>query len=253
MPAYTMLGVVQNILSDMVSDEVNSISDTEEATLVAQVIQNVFYSWSATEIIPNQNRVFRLDASGDSDLPCEMILPANIVKVNTVKYNKKLAITDKDAYRTVHYMDREEFLNLTLGRDSSLSTTESMVLTESDDDVEIQIINDTHPSYYTLFGSERIVFDSYYNTLDTTLQNSKTICTGRYEPTLAIADGTVIDMPPDVMVGFLAECKAVCFNNFKQQVNGPAVIEARRGRNNALWHAGRVKAEGRQRSYPVGR
>jgi len=43
MPKLTVLDMVQDVLSDMDSDEVSSIDDTVEAMQVAQIIKTAFY------------------------------------------------------------------------------------------------------------------------------------------------------------------------------------------------------------------
>ena len=49
----TLLQIVQNILSDLDSEDVNSISDTVEAMQIARVVENTFYNIVATRDVLN--------------------------------------------------------------------------------------------------------------------------------------------------------------------------------------------------------
>lgn len=44
MPKLTLLDIVQDVLSDMDSDEVNSINDSIEALQVAAIAKSTFYN-----------------------------------------------------------------------------------------------------------------------------------------------------------------------------------------------------------------
>ncbi len=46
---YTLLEIVQEILSDMDSDEVNSIDDTTESEQVATIVKSTYLSMMLTE------------------------------------------------------------------------------------------------------------------------------------------------------------------------------------------------------------
>lgn len=48
----TLLQIVQNILSDMDSEDVNSISDSIEAEQIASVVRDVYLNMVSTRMIP---------------------------------------------------------------------------------------------------------------------------------------------------------------------------------------------------------
>jgi hypothetical protein len=58
----TLLEIVQDILSDMDSEEVNSISDSNEARQVARIVQTTFYNLIATREIPELSLIHILRA-----------------------------------------------------------------------------------------------------------------------------------------------------------------------------------------------
>jgi hypothetical protein len=86
MAKQTLLTIVQNILSRMSSDEVNSISDTTESLQVANIVQNKYRDIVAREGSVPSKRLFSLTASGDSTKPTLMYIPADISKVDWLKY-----------------------------------------------------------------------------------------------------------------------------------------------------------------------
>ena len=81
MAKMTLLDIVQDIMSDMDSDEINSISDTAESLQVAQIVKTTYYN-----IIDGKNyaflyELFKLTASGTDDRPTHMKLPEDIIKI----------------------------------------------------------------------------------------------------------------------------------------------------------------------------
>jgi len=228
MPKLTLLDMTQKILSSMDSDEVNSISDTTESLQVVDELETTFY-----EILDQRDKwdhlggLGVLTASGDSAKPTHMTLPANIDKVEWIKYNKKLAASDADTYVAVVYMSPDDFMALMASR----SSTSSDILSVTDDSgVTLLIRNDQNPQYYTTFDDQKLVFDSYLSTVDTTLQGSKTQYYGYTEPTFTRADNAIPNLPAKVFSYYLAEAKSVCFNNIKQAPNAKEEQKSRRQR-----------------------
>lgn len=66
MPKYTLLDMTQDILSDMNSDEVNSIADTIESMQVAQIIKSTYYNIIDGRDWPHLYQMFQLTPSGDT-------------------------------------------------------------------------------------------------------------------------------------------------------------------------------------------
>lgn len=216
MPKLTLLDMVQDILSDMDSDEVNSIDDTSEATQVAQIIKTTYYEIISDGDWPHLGQLLQLTASGDSDLPTHMTLPDDVRYMKWIKYNKRKSTDTKDKYAKVEYKKPEEFIEMLNLRDSSASNITTV--TDSSG-ISLLILNDTAPSYYTSFDNDTIVFDSYDSAVDTTLQSSKAQSYGYREPTFSITDSFIPDLPSKAFPYLLSESKSVCFNVLKQSAN----------------------------------
>lgn len=86
MATSTLLSMVQNILSAMSSDEVNSIFDTVESVQVAQIIQNKYYDLVARGDLTLDMQLFQLVPSLNPSSPVEMSLPAGVTRLDWLKY-----------------------------------------------------------------------------------------------------------------------------------------------------------------------
>lgn len=222
----SLLEIVQDILSDISSDEVNSISDTVESLQIAQLVKSTYYNIVSEFELPSHKRLIQLTPSGDADKPTHMSVPTNVDKLEWVKYN----IDDtgnKPVYRTITFMYPEQFIDYISNRD----LTENYIDQVTDySGNPLLIRNDTPPTYYTSFDDEHIVFDSYNRNVDTTLQNSKTICYGEERPTFTLSDSYIPDLPANLHPYLLSEAKSRVFFSIKQMGNEKEEQIARRHR-----------------------
>ena len=86
MATQTLLNMVQNILSAMSSDEVNSIGDTVESMQVAQIIQNKYYDIVARGDLRLDEQLFQLTPSDVLTSPTLMYLPAGVSRISWMQY-----------------------------------------------------------------------------------------------------------------------------------------------------------------------
>src|SRR5712671_1691460 len=98
----TVLQLTQNILSDLDSDAVNSISDTTESLQVAYIIQQVYNNIVARDSLPEHSKLFQLTPSTDNTKPVLMYRPDNISKIEWMKYYDTDVDDDDDADATQH-------------------------------------------------------------------------------------------------------------------------------------------------------
>lgn len=230
MPKMTILEMTQDILNDMDSDSVNSINDTEESLQVASVLQTTYH-----EIIDQRDQwdhlgqLGQLVASGNSELPTHMTLPALVQKINWIKYNTKAAVADKDTYVDVTYYSPLEFMEKINARDSTDTTTVKLV-TDPESSVVLMIKNDAAPTYYTTFDDNTLIFDSWDLGLDSTLTTAKSQWHGYKEPVFSKVDSYVPDLPSKLFSYYLSEAKSVCFNSIKQAPNAKEEQRSRRQR-----------------------
>lgn len=216
----TLLEIVQNILSDLDSEEVNSISNTIEATQVAKVVEDTFYNLVATREIPEHHSLIKLTALSDSNYPTHFTYPANVKSISDVWYDK--SDDDSFAYGKVECIDNETFLSRIDGRSDSYVLVNDKVA-----GTKLRIGNDKMPSFYTSFDDEYIVMDSYDATVDSTLQNSKIRAMGYTVPVFQQDDDYVPDIDEVLFPYLINEAKSVCFSLFKGGVD-PKIDQAAR-------------------------
>ena len=225
MPKMTLIEMTQAILNDMDSDTVDSIGDTVEATQVAQIVKDTYYNIISNLDIPEHYGLLQVTALGDSAKPNYMKLADNVSNIKWFKYNvETLTETDSD-YQRVSYMSPEDFLTLVLPRRESDT---NVILVQDASGVSLPIINDKRPEYFTSFDDEYLVFDSYDSSVDNTLQQSKSMCWGKKEPTWSAVDSFTPDLDAEFFSYFLSECKAAAFVNLKQVANNKEESRARR-------------------------
>lgn len=235
MAKKTLLDIVQDILSDMDSDEVNSINDTIESLQVSQIVKSTYFNIIDGKDWPFLYQFFQLEASGTSLKPTHMKLPETVIDVSIIKYNRRTSTDTFDRFEEIKYKTPEEFLDLVNVRHSD--ATNMLVVTEASG-VKLNIINDQAPMYFTSFDDEYLVFDSYDSILDTTLQTSKTQCQGKVHPTFTLSDTFIPDLPAQMFSYLLNEAKSTCFLVLKQSANQKAEqhsISQRRRMSQDAW------------------
>ena len=119
MAKMTLLEIVQDILSDMDSDEVNSINDSVESLQVAQIVKSTYYNIIDGKDYPWLKELFQLNASGVASKPTFMSLPSTVIDLEWIKYNKIKVGETKALYKKIIYKTPEDFLAITDLRDSS--------------------------------------------------------------------------------------------------------------------------------------
>lgn len=225
MAKMTVLAIVQDVLNDMKSDEVNSISDTLESQSIAQMVKSTYFDLVEERTWPTTKELMQLTASGDSTKPTKMTIPDNVREIYWIKYNKRLSTDTIDKFTEVDYLDPEAFLELCNGRDSSLSTVTSQV--DDTSGISFLVVNDTAPTYWTSFDDETLIFDSHDSAVDSTLQASKTQTWVSKEPSFTVSDSHIPDLPAKSFPLFVNEVKSLAFSTLKQV---PASVAERRAR-----------------------
>ena len=219
MAKMTLLEMTQDILSDMDSDEVNSINDSVESLQVAQIIKTTYYNIIDGRDYDFLYELFQLDASGTSSRPTHMKLPENIIDLKYIKYNCKTLTDTKDKYLKIKYLMPEDFMEVVDSRDSSKS---NVTVVTDPTGISINVMKDKAPEYFTSFDDENLVFDSYDSEVDTTLQNNKTQCHGKRSVAFTLLDSFTPDLPVQMFSYLLAEAKSTSFMTLKQMPNAKA-------------------------------
>jgi len=221
----TLLEMVQNILSDMDSEEINSLSDSNEAEQIAKVIENTYFGLIATRTIPEHAQVIKLNSASSSVRPTHFTFPSRVKNIEFLDYNVSKAVGGVE-YQRLTYISPDEFFGLSDGRDSLASNIVQVKDVQADSILLIR--NDVMPSYYTTFDDENIVLDAYMSSVDAILTSAKTRAYGTKYPTFdSFSDSFVPDLDGVMFPYLLAEAKSAAMSLFKSG-SDPKVEQAAR-------------------------
>lgn len=190
----TLLEIVQTILSEVGGDEVNSITDTEEAENIAEHVRNVYNNLMSNSVWPHTRRALVVNPRSDTSYPTHMLLQDNVKELISINYNHVKDGETRKNYKPVQYRDPDVFLNILNKRNNDATDVDVII---DDSGIELFILNDKNPDYFTSFNDTDLVFDSYDSAVDTTLQQSKVQALGYIIPDFTISDNFVPDLPPD--------------------------------------------------------
>lgn len=214
MAKQNLLKIVQDILSDMTSDPVNSISDTVESMQVARIVERTFLNLVNDRLWPSTKRLFALTPSAEAARPTHMRIEDGVIELDWVRYDVRDDVADPATYREITYRTPEEFLSYTMNRDASLAYMQT-VFDYSGSPLVIQ--TNQAPSYYTMFDDEHLVFDSFDSGVDSTLQGHKSQAYGIIEPTFVMDDSYIPDMPAKFFPYLISEATSTAFLKVKEQ------------------------------------
>lgn len=227
---YTLLDMVQTVLSEMDSDEVNSINDNVEAQQVAKIIRTTYFDLVANLMPPENFTQFQLEASGSASKPTLMTRPSNVNTIEWVKYNKIQDGETASNFRLLTFMPNNEFFQMM----DSLNTDEDEVATFSHtigtSTFNIPYRNDKSPDYYTTFDDNTLLFDSYDSEVDTTLQKTKTRCYGLVGETFSLSDSYIPTLDDQQFSLLLNQAIRRAFVVMKQVEHPVALEEVKRQR-----------------------
>lgn len=250
--------MTQDILSNLSSDEVNSISDTTESMQIATIIKQKYYDIVSRGDLPEHNQVFQLSASLDPTMPTLMTIPDGVGHVEWIKYfnsdvggvetgpGSQLHDTDTDlgdqsttsttaaGYQYVTMLPIRQFLDMIGTFNPNDSTVGQFQFTDlsntflQDGPFTFYYRNDRQPRFCCILSNYYVIFDAYDNDDDTTLQTSKTMCYGQVVPTFQMVDSFTPDLDSQQFPLLLNEAKALAFYELKQQPHALAAQEIKR-------------------------
>lgn len=227
----TLLEMVQDILSAMDSDEVNSISDTTESLQVATAVKHAYSDIISRANLPSDFDMFELNASLDPTKPTMMFLPEDCVGLEWVKYDKQVYGDTEPNYQRVNYLPQGDFFDYVLRyqNQNQGDVVRYQISGPNVSSIDVTGLNNKAPDYYTSFNDRTILFDSYDKEVDGTLMKNKTICYGEMGKPFLMEDSFIPDLDPRQFNLLYNEAKASCFADLKQTTNERAETKVRKG------------------------
>lgn len=205
MAKLTLLEIVSDILSDMDSDYVDSINDTDEAMQVAQIVKSTYHSMMSNRNWPHTARALNITASTDNLLPTHMRIEDDYKELISLFYECSKEIGARLDYRQMKYLDADAFLRFTNQRNSTDGQT--IVVTDPSG-IKFLVLNNKAPQYFTSFDDTNLVFDSYDSDMDSTLQSSKTQARAYIIPVFEMIDSFIPDLPDEAFPALVEEAKS---------------------------------------------
>lgn len=222
----TLLSMVQDILSALDSDEVNSIDDTIESTQIANILKNTYLNMASNKNWYGHKKLITFDHSGTTEKPTHLKSPENIKELHVFNYNKT-KVDGGIEYHPVKFLEPDSFLR----RAGSLPHQPSHTKVVTDfGGTPIVVITNKAPSYWTTFDDEYIICDSYDSEVDDALKASKSQLHVTLLPTFNLVDDFVPELPAEAFSALFNEAKSVAFVELKQVANQKAEQEAVRQR-----------------------
>ena len=201
----TLLEIVTEILSDMSSDEIESITDTEESEQIARIVISTYRSMMANRNWPHQKELTKLVA-GDVDKFVYMATPDDCKEIVSISYNKIRNGETRNRFKEIEWLENDAFLRYVQKRNNDET---NVVLVTDESGVELAIRNDKQPEYYTSFDDTNIVFDSSDSGVESALANSKTqVVAYINSEDLAFSDSAVPNVPAEALAALIEESKS---------------------------------------------
>lgn len=252
----TLLEMVQETMSAMSSDEVNSISDTSESLQVATIFKRKYYDIVSRGDLPEHNQLFQLNPSLSALQPVLMFIPEGIGRVEWIKYfnsnpngdsngfesqdNEINMIPENNTtsteqfgpgYQFVTMVPITQFMELT-NFDPSQPNIDSYTFADTSNNFPgnytFYYQTDRQPTYCCILSNFYVLFDAYDNTQDSTLQGSKSQCFGQVVPDFKMVDSFIPDLDAQQFPLLINEAKALAFYELKQQPHAIANQEVKR-------------------------
>tara|TARA_R110002153_G_scaffold79825_1_gene203435 strand:+ start:3339 stop:4070 length:732 start_codon:yes stop_codon:yes gene_type:complete len=240
----TLLQIVQNILSDMDSEDVNSISDSVEATQVASVVRDVYFNMVSTRMIPEHKQLTKLTSLSSSARPTHFKIPDSVKIIDSLHYN--ISTTGGVSFRELKYLEPLLFLTLNSEGDSSV------VVYDVKGNTPIIIRNDGMPTYFTSFDDEHIIMDSFDSSYSQTLTEVNTQAYCQKIPDFTVSDDYTPDVDDVLFPYLIAESKSTCFSLFKSGVDQKIEQAARRQKSYVQNDIYRIHQENKRPKYGRG-
>ena len=181
MARLTNLEMVQNILSAMDSDNVNSIDDVEESCQIEKVLEECYDNLIARRRWAFTQKTRLLQNAIDVTRPNKMIIPENMVRILEFRWKSidKSVEPWEESWKTLNYLNPIDFIAHVQSRNVAQLTAEGrMLVTYNDDGVELPMITDQEPAFWTSFDDVNIYMDNFITEFADTATDKRTSVVG---------------------------------------------------------------------------
>lgn len=147
--------------------------------------------------------------------------------------NQGSSVPSGPGYLYVPVLPNDEYIDMVNAFNLQDQSVQSFVLADNSNhfngNFTFYYRNNKTPSYCTVISNYYVIFDSFDNTQDSTLQASKTMACGSVIPTFQMVDTFIPDLAEEQFQLLVNEAKALAFWELKQMQHPLAQQEIQRG------------------------
>jgi len=212
----------------MDSDEINSIEDTPESQQVVEIVKNVYDDIISRGDLNSNKTLFNLVGSTDPTKPILMTRPDGIDRIDWLKYNTQKLGDTVPNWEILQYLPVDQFIDYMHQWNQNYSYIQQFDHLVNGYTIRFTFRNDVSPRFYTSIDDTTLFFDAFDNTVDTTLQSSKTIGYGFKTTSFTRSDSWVPELMPQQFALLINEAKSLAWAELKQVQHQKAEQSARR-------------------------
>ena len=216
MSVYNNLKTVQHVLGAMESNNVNTVGATLESVEVLRIMEEVYFELMAYGEWPHLDELRQLESIADTSRPVYLRIPDAVATVQSFKYDMEL----------VEYLEPSKFLEMSHNLSADADNVEELSGLNS---VQLLIVNNESPTYWTSFDDEHIVCNSYDKNKSAILESIKTLIHCKTTPSWVATDEAIPDIPVEMFPTYLAKVKARAFMQLKREQSVPDERQAQVG------------------------
>lgn len=195
-PASISIRFSYDFGSEVFSEEIPNVVGTGTITITVPE-DAAFFSWGIT-----------------TDTPPGSFYTGTIAVAEGVVAEEEIP---EGQYYKVEYLPVDEFVKMC---NSRVTTSDDVVVTNyGPDNVQITIVTDRPPTYWTSINDEYILFDSYDSEVESSILADKTQVFVDKSPSFTLEDAHVINLPSNLMPYLERQVESYCMAVIKQQPN----------------------------------
>jgi hypothetical protein len=243
----TILGLLNDILVFLNFETVNDINESEVSEQVYSTMKDIFYHLISQDDWEHTRETFSLIGANDTNKPVLMQVPEEITNLEELFYKN----TSGD-YIEIEFVKSSDFVKRLNGVSGSNYAEYSGMVKKLN--TPLKIMNNVDPTFCTSFDDVNIIFNSFNNTVETTLQETKCLAHGVAYPIFPITNDEEIDLPADLLWSyFMPEAKSTCSLVVNKFVDEKQESLSTRGRNKMYSAKGKLGGKQPPRIQNYGR
>lgn len=241
---YSLLDIVQEVLNDMDSDEVNSIDDTVEAAQVASIVKSTYFAMMSSRNWPHLRKSIQLVPTNNLAQPTHMFVQQDIKELAFINYDTRKSGETRAKYLEMKWREPDDFLRII---NSYNIDADNVTAVRDDSQLDLQIMNDRSPTLFTSFDDVTLVFNAYDGAKESNLESTNIQAMAYIMPKWLPADDFIPDLPDEAFSALIEEAKSRASLKLRQVADQKSEQESRRQQR---WLSRKARRVGTGIIYP---